>query len=133
MRPVGRTAKGVIGIRLKEQDVVVDAVVVDETKSLLTITELGYGKRSLVGDYRLISRGGVGVINVKITEKNGRVVAVKPVTDADEIMLMSQKGVVIRVPASDISVVGRNSQGVRVMRLEEGDRIVTTAVILREE
>ncbi|MBI4140212.1 DNA gyrase subunit A, partial [Candidatus Woesearchaeota archaeon] len=133
VRPVGRTAKGVIGIRLKEQDVVVDAVVVDETKSLLTITELGYGKRSLVGDYRLISRGGVGVINVKITEKNGRVVAVKPVTDADEIMLMSQKGVVIRVPASDISVVGRNSQGVRVMRLEEGDRIVTTAVILREE
>ena len=133
VRPVGRTAKGVIGIRLKEQDVVVDAVVVDETKSLLTITELGYGKRSPVGDYRLISRGGVGVINVKITEKNGRVVAVKPVIDADEIMLMSQKGVVIRVPASDISVVGRNSQGVRVMRLEEGDRIVTTAVILREE
>ncbi|MBI4141333.1 DNA gyrase subunit A [Candidatus Woesearchaeota archaeon] len=133
VRPVGRTAKGVIGIRLKENDVVVDAVVADETKSLLTITELGYGKRSPVADYRLISRGGVGVINIKITEKNSKVIAVKPVTDSDEIMLISQKGVVIRVPANDISVVGRNSQGVRVMRLEEGDKIVATAVILREE
>lgn len=132
VRPVGRTAKGVIGIRLKEDDVVVDAVVVDETKSLLTITELGYGKRSPVADYRLISRGGVGVINIKITEKNGGAIAVKPVTDDDELMLISQKGVVIRVPASDISVIGRNTQGVRVMRLEEGDKIVATAVIIRE-
>ncbi len=133
VRPVGRTAKGVIGIRLKENDFVVDAVVVDASKTLLTLTELGYGKRSKVDDYRLINRGGVGVINLKITEKNGSVVAVKSVRDDDEVMLISLKGVVIRIPASDVSVVGRNSQGVRVMKLESGDRIVATAVILKEQ
>jgi len=132
VRQVGRTAKGVIGIRLKEKDYVVDAVVADETKTLLTITESGYGKRSLVSEYRLIGRGGVGVINIKITEKNGNVVAVKPVKDDDEIMLITQKGVVIRMPASDISVIGRNTQGVRAMRLEKGDKIVATAIILKE-
>lgn len=133
VRPVGRTAKGVFGIRVKEQDYVVDAVVANETESLLTVTELGYGKRSSISEYRLISRGGVGVINIKITDKNGKVVAVKSVKDDDEVMVVSQKGVIIRTPVKDVSVIGRNTQGVRVMRLDTDDKIVATAIIPPEQ
>ena len=132
VRPMGRTAYGVYGISLKDDDCVVGAAIAKDTESLLTITERGYGKRSPVEEYRLISRGGVGVINIKITEKNGRVVAIKTVKDAEEIMLVSAKGIVLRTPAQQISVIGRNTQGVRVMRLEEGDTVVAAAIIAEE-
>jgi DNA gyrase subunit A len=133
LRPMGRTARGVRGIRLKrEGDYVVEMVVGRENRTLLTVTEKGYGKRTPVADYRLINRGGSGVINIKCTEKNGKVVAVKSITDEDELMLISQKGIAIRVNAKSVSKIGRATQGVRVMRLAEGDKVVAAARIVKD-
>ncbi|MDO8660917.1 MAG: DNA gyrase subunit A [Candidatus Woesearchaeota archaeon] len=132
VRNMGRTAYGVYGISLHENDKVVGAAIANETESLLTITKNGYGKRSPISEYRLISRGGVGVINIKITEKNGVVVAVRPVKETDEIMLISQQGIIIRTPASQINVIGRNTQGVRVMRLDDTDSVVSATMIPEE-
>ena len=131
-RPMGRPAKGVIGISLKDGDEVVDMVIADEQQTVLTVTEHGYGKRSPVTDYRLISRGGVGVINIQCTERNGNVVAVKAVMETDEAMLISEKGIVIRTACKDISVIGRNTQGVRLMKLDGTDRVVDCARIIAE-
>ncbi len=133
IRSMGRTAYGVRGIRLEEGDEVIGMVAAEEGKTLLTITEDGYGKRSEITEYRLINRGGKGVTNIKITGKNGKVVAIKSVTDNDELMLISKNGVAIRMPVKDISVIGRATQGVRVMRLEEGDKIVAAELIAQEE
>jgi len=133
VRPMGRTASGVRGIKLKGDDKVIGMVRADEKKTLLTVTEKGFGKRTLVSDYRLISRGGVGVINIKITEKNGKVAAIRSVTDDDGIMFITQNGIIIRIAAKDISVIGRNTQGVRVMRLSEGDELVAAAKVPKEE
>ncbi|MBW3005140.1 DNA gyrase subunit A, partial [Candidatus Woesearchaeota archaeon] len=133
VRPMGRTARGVIGIKLKRHDNVVGAVVAEAKKTLLTVTEKGYGKRTPIEDYRLISRGGVGVINIKVTDKNGKAVAIKSVADDDEIILISQNGIVIRTAAKGISIVGRATQGVRVMRLESKDKLVAAAKIAQEE
>ena len=133
VRPMGRTAYGVYGVKLKEQDKVVGAAIAKDTETLLTVTKQGYGKRSPISEYRLISRGGVGVINIKITEKNGPVVAVKAVRDDDELMLISQNGIVLRTPAKQISVIGRNTQGVRVMRLEQDDTVMAAATIISDE
>jgi len=132
VRPMGRTATGVIGIRLRE-DSVVGATIADDKLSLVTVTENGYGKRSPISDYRLINRGGVGVINIKITDKNGQVVSIAQVTDNDELMLISQSGVLIRTPVTGISIIGRNTQGVRVMRLDEKDKVISLAKIVPEE
>lgn len=132
VRAMGRTATGVIGIRLRN-DRVVGATIADDNKTLLTVTEKGYGKRTQVDDYRLTARGGVGVINMKITEKNGKIVGIASVTAEDELMLISQKGVLIRIPAKGVSVIGRNTQGVRVMKLDEEDRVMSVAWIAQEE
>ncbi len=132
VRNMGRTAYGVYGINLHDNDKVVGAAIANDTESLLTITKNGYGKRSPVSEYRLISRGGVGVINIKITDKNGVVVSVRPVKDTDEIMLISQQGIVLRTPASQINVIGRNTQGVRVMRLDSADFVVSATIIPEE-
>jgi DNA gyrase subunit A len=133
LRSMGRTARGVRGIRLKrEGDSVVDMVVGREDRALLTVTDRGYGKRTPVQDYRLISRGGSGVINIKCTEKNGNVAAVKSVKDEDELMLISQKGIAIRMEAKDVSKIGRATQGVRIMRLGEGDKVVAAARIVKD-
>ncbi len=132
VRPMGRTATGVIGIRLRD-DSVVGATIADDKLSLVTITENGYGKRSPISDYRLINRGGVGVINIKITDKNSQVVAIAQVADNDELMLISQSGILIRTPVTGISVIGRNTQGVRVMRLDEKDKVISLAKIVPEE
>lgn len=132
VRPMGRTAGGVIGIRLRD-DRVVGATIADDNKTLLTITENGFGKRTQISDYRLINRGGVGVINIKITDKNGKVVSIASITDQDELMLISQNGVLIRTPAQGISTIGRNTQGVRVMKLDEKDKVISIAKIVQEE
>ncbi len=132
VRPMGRTATGVIGIRLRD-DKVVGATLAEDTRSLVTVTENGYGKRSPISEYRLISRGGVGVINIKITEKNGKVIGIASVSDEDELMLISQSGVLIRTPVKGISVIGRNTQGVRVMKLDEKDKVISIAKIVPEE
>ncbi|MBI4017251.1 MAG: DNA gyrase subunit A [Candidatus Aenigmarchaeota archaeon] len=133
VRPMGRAAGGVIGIRLKEQDSVIDAVVAEETKTILCVTEGGFAKRTPVSDYRLIGRGGVGVINLKLTEKNKGVVAVKTVSNDDEVMIITKNNIMIRTPVSGISTVGRNSQGVRVMRLGSGDEVAACTTVVKEE
>jgi DNA gyrase subunit A len=132
VRATGRSAQGVRGIRLKDNDEVIGMVVADDQKTLLTVTENGYGKRTRVIDYRLISRGGLGVRNIICSERNGKVVSINSVSDNDDIMFISQRGIVIRVPVSDISVIGRATQGFRLMRLVEGDKVVATTKIVKE-
>ncbi|MBW3021542.1 DNA gyrase subunit A [Candidatus Woesearchaeota archaeon] len=132
VRSIGRSGKGVRGIALKNNDSVIGMVKADDTQSLLTVTENGYGKRTAVTDYRLISRGGVGVKNIICSERNGKVVAIHSVTDDTEIMLISQEGIVIRIPAKGVSVIGRNTQGLRLMRLNAEDRVVAAAKIISE-
>jgi len=129
IRESGRVSMGVRGIRLVGGDEVVGMEVSIDTGSLLTITENGYGKRTKFKEYRLISRGGKGVTNIKITPKNGKVVAIKTVKEEDEVMLVSQSGVIIRVPVSGVAQIGRMTQGVRVMRLNSGDKVITVARI----
>lgn len=130
---VGRQAMGVRGVRLGKGDEVIGMEVALGSGTLLTVTENGYGKRTAISDYRLIRRGGKGVINIKTNERNGNVMTIRTITDTDEIILMSQKGVVIRIPASDVSCIGRNTQGVRIMKLEEGDKVKTVDRIVVSE
>ncbi|MBI2143113.1 DNA gyrase subunit A, partial [Candidatus Woesearchaeota archaeon] len=132
VRPVGRSAKGVRAIRLKGSDSVIGMVVADESKSLFTITVNGFGKRSPVSDYRLISRGGSGVINIQTTDRNGPVAAIASVTGDDDIIAISKKGNIIRVAAQGVSEIGRNTQGVRLMKLDEGDSVVSLAKVPKE-
>ena len=133
IRPMGRTARGVIGIRLNPDDFVVSSIIVDDDGLLATITKNGYGKRTRVGDYRLINRGGKGVRNIICSPRNGDVIAVLSVTDNDDLMLITRKGIIIRTPAKDISVIGRNTQGVRLMRLSDGDELVSAAKIIVDD
>lgn len=129
VRSIGRSARGVKGVTLRKQDGVVGMVISEENKTLLTVTENGYGKRSKITDYRLIRRGGRGVINIKCSERNGDVIGVKVVKDSDQLMLISMAGILIRIPAKGISVIGRNTQGVRIMRLGPKDKVISAAKI----
>jgi len=132
VRACGRSAIGVRGIRLRENDEVIGMVIADDTKQLLSITENGYGKRTAVTEYRLIGRGGSGVINIQCSERNGDVVAIASVIEEDEIVAISKNGIIIRVPVRNISLVGRNTQGVRIMKLDEGDKVVAAARVVHE-
>jgi DNA gyrase subunit A len=132
VRPMGRVASGVIGVRLKGDDEVVGMSVVEEDSVLLTITENGYGKRSSVSTYRKTKRGAHGVKNIKISEKNGRVVCVKEVLSDDELIVTSKRGMIIRIPVRGIRVQGRATMGVRVMRMKEGDKVVSVARLIQE-
>jgi DNA gyrase subunit A len=128
VRSMGRDTTGVIGITLKkEDDYVVEMEVVEETGHLLTVTEKGYGKRSEASEYRFQGRGGSGVINIKVTDKNGPVAGIKSVSDADQLLLITQSGMLIRIKVKDIRETGRAAQGVRLIYLEEGDRVVAVA------
>ena len=120
------------GIKLKENDEVIGMEVASDEMTLLSVTENGYGKRTPIAEYRLINRGGSGVINIQCSERNGNVVSICSLTDNDDIILISKNGIVIRVPATDISVIGRNTQGVRIMKLEESDKVVATVKVPRE-
>lgn len=133
VRSMGRAAGGVRGIRLDVEDEVIGMLAAEEGMDILTLTEKGYGKRTPVSEYRLCNRGGKGVTNIKITDKNGPVKVVMLVNGTEEIMLISKQGNGIRVKCSDISVIGRATQGVRVMRLEEGDSLAAAAKIVVEE
>jgi DNA gyrase subunit A len=134
-RPMGRTAAGVRGIRVRESDHVVDMSVLgrEAPGQILTITERGYGKRTPVSDYRLQGRGGNGVINVRTTEKNGRVSGFLYVEEGDEVLLISQNGKLIRTDSSSIRSTGRASQGVKVLDLEDDDRIVGAVKLVERE
>ncbi|MFH1400174.1 MAG: DNA gyrase subunit A [Nanoarchaeota archaeon] len=133
VRPQGRTSQGVKGVRLKPRDRVVAAVIANETDTLLTITRNGFGKRTRVDEYRLIGRGGQGVRNIICDERNGMVVAVRTVSDDDELIVMSKNGIAIRIDAQNVSVIGRNTKGLRIMRLKEGDEVVGVAKIVAQD
>jgi DNA gyrase subunit A len=132
VRSVGRTARGVIGIRLTDDDEVVSANVIEERISLLTVTEKGIGKRTKIEEYPIHGRGGRGVISIKVVEKGGNAVGLIQVTDDDEIVLITNGGKVIRMPARNISVLGRNTQGVKLMDLDPEDRIVSMGRVVEE-
>jgi len=133
VRPMGRDTRGVIGIRTSGDDRVVGMVVIPEPVSILTVTENGYGKRTPIEDYRKTKRAGKGVVNIRCSERNGAVVAVRAVNDGDELILVSAGGLIIRIPVDDIRIIGRYTQGVRLMNLPEGDRVVDTALVRYEE
>ncbi len=133
VRGMGRTAYGVKGINLGKGDYVIGMVVVKRDSSLLVVAENGYGKRSAIGDYRITNRGGKGIINIKTTERNGEVVAIKEVLDDDELILITKDGIANRQAVKDISVIGRNTQGVRLINLGKGDIVTDVARVAREE
>ncbi len=133
VRPMGRTAKGVIGIRLKKGDEVVSAEIAEDKTTLLTVTEKGFGKRTKVEGYPVQSRGGKGVISIKVTQKGGDTVGLLQVRDEDEIMLITKTGKLIRTRAENISVIGRNTQGVKLMDVEEENRIVSIGKVAEKE
>jgi DNA gyrase subunit A len=132
-RSMGRVSRGVRGIKLREGDAVVDMVVAEEGASLLTVCENGYGKRTNLDDYRLQRRGGVGLINIKTTERNGKVVAMKAVGDEDELMLISSQGQIVRTGLEEVRAIGRNTAGVRLIRLKAGDTLVAVERLVSEE
>lgn len=134
IRPQGRATRGSRGINLSEGDRVIGGIVAEPDKTILTVTENGYGKRTPVEEYRLIRRGGKGVTNIKTSDRNGNVVSVMAVEDEDELMLISKNGIVIRTRAQEVSCIGRNTQGVRLMRLKDDDKTVSaTKVVLEDE
>ncbi len=134
VREMGRGATGVIGIRLEEGDEVVSLEAIgNQNAQVLTVTEMGYGKRTSVSEYRLTGRGGKGVITIKTTEKKGRVVGAFQVTDLIEVILITTHGKIIRMKASDISVYGRGTQGLRLIDLESGEKVAAVAKVLSEE
>jgi DNA gyrase subunit A len=133
VRDMGRGAYGVKGITLEKQDFVIGMVVVKRDTTLLSVTENGYGKRSNISDYRVTNRGGKGVINIKATERNGKVVSIKEVIDEDELMVITQKGIIIRQPVKQIKVIGRNTQGVKLINLDAGDKVVDVARVVKSE
>ncbi len=133
VRDMGRVATGVRGIRLAKGDIVVGQLVIKRNDSILVVTEKGFGKRSDINDYRITHRGGKGVITVKTNEKVGKMIAMMDVVDGDELVIISSHGMVIRQSVKDIRVMGRNTQGVRVIRLNEGDSIADIAKVIPED
>jgi DNA gyrase subunit A len=129
VRAMGRVARGVKAVRLKGDDRVVGMVVVDETATLLSVCEKGYGKRTVFSEYRVQGRGGSGIRNIRTSKRNGEVVAVLAVQEDEGLMLMSEKGMIVRTEAGQVSLIGRGTQGVRVMGLKEGDRVVACAPV----
>ena len=131
VRSMGRNAAGVRGIKLVNDEVVGMESILPGT-TIFTITEKGYGKRTKEDEYRLTRRGGKGVTNIKITEKNGKVIGIKAVNDNDDLICMTKNGIVTRISAKDVSVIGRNTQGVRIMKLKENDKVTSVAVVEKE-
>jgi DNA gyrase subunit A len=121
---MGRTARGVRGIRLGAEQRMVSLMVADDEKQVLTVSENGYGKRTKSSDFPLRGRGGQGVIGIQASDRNGAVVGSVQVTDSDEIMLISSKGTMVRTRVDEVSIQGRNTQGVRLIRLKEGEKLV---------
>jgi DNA gyrase subunit A len=128
VRELGRNTRGVRGITLRGDDRVVSMIIVNESDDVLTVTEKGYGKRTQVADYRKTNRGGSGIINIKVTDKNGNVIALKGVHGDMDVMLMTRNGILIRSDVDKISTIGRNTQGVRLISLDDGDSVIDIAL-----
>ena len=132
-RPMGRTAYGVNGINLREGDHVVAMEVVSDEATLLTVCENGFGKRTEVSEYRKLTRGGIGLKNVQTSDRNGLVVGIACVSDQDDLLIVTEQGQIIRMPTSGMRAIGRNTQGVRLIDLAEGDRVVSIATLMQLE
>jgi DNA gyrase subunit A len=130
---MGRASIGVVGIKLRQGDEVVSMVIVEQGASLLTVCEKGYGKRTDLDDYRPQNRGGLGLINIKTTERNGRVVAIKTVHDNDELMLITANGMIIRTGLEQVREIGRNTAGVRMIRMDDDDKLVAAERLIVED
>jgi DNA gyrase subunit A len=131
VRPMGRQAGGVRGIKLRPNDFVVAMDIVDEdANDMLLVTEKGFGKRTKLQQVKRIGRGGKGVIGIKVSERNGRLVSLHIVRDDDEVLLITSKGVLIRQRVKSIPISGRAAQGIRLMRLDADDRVATTALVV---
>ncbi len=133
VRSVGRASQGVRGMLLAEGDHIVGMEVLTDGKTLMTITENGYGKRTSIDEYPIQNRGGKGVITIKTTERNGVVIAILLVTDEDDVMLVTSRGKIIRMPVKDISVIGRNTQGVRLIAMQPGERVASAARLAEKD
>jgi DNA gyrase subunit A len=124
VRATGRTARGVIGIRLAPGQLVISLVVAKPEGTIMTATEFGYGKRTEIDEYRITGRGGQGVISIQVTERNGRVVRAIQVSETDQVMLITDQGTLVRFKVNELSVIGRNTQGVRLINVTTGERLV---------
>ena len=133
VRSTGRGTFGVVGMRLDEGDHIVSMEILTRGFAVLTVSEGGYGKRTEMDEYRLQSRGGKGIITMKTSDRTGRVVGVQQVTEEDQLMLVSNIGKIIRLRIKDIRIIGRNTQGVRLIELEEGERLVSLARVAEKE
>ncbi len=132
-RELGRNTRGMKGIKLRPGDLVVGMIVINEDDKILTVTQRGFGKITPVSEYRRTNRGGTGIINIKSTERNGSVVGLRAVTGDSDLMLVSRKGIIIRSPLENVSVIGRNTQGVKLMNLGKGDELIDVALCDKEE
>jgi DNA gyrase subunit A len=132
-RPMGRATEGVRGIDLSGDDIVVGMVVIREGSTLLVVSDRGMGKRTVVDAYRLQKRGGKGVINLKTSKRTGKVVSIKAVTEDEQLMLITRKGVVNRQTVDEISVIGRATQGVKLVNLDDGDTVVDVARVIADD
>jgi DNA gyrase subunit A len=134
-RPMGRGASGVRGITLRQQDdAVIGMISVNDMESnILVVSENGYGKRSSLEDYRITNRGGKGVKTISITEKTGHLVSIKNVTDEDDLMIINKSGIAIRMAVEDLRVMGRATQGVKLINLKGNDSIAAVAKVMKEE
>jgi DNA gyrase subunit A len=133
VRPMGRTAYGVRGISLRDDDYVVGMEVVKPGGALLSVTQHGYGKRTEIDEYRVQSRGGVGIINIQASDRNGPVVGVAYVQEGDALLVITQQGMILRMQTNDVRAIGRATQGVRMIELEEGDQVVSIAKLVEKE
>jgi DNA gyrase subunit A len=133
VRPMGRTAYGVRGISLRDADAVVAMEVLRPRGTILSVTERGYGKRTVLDEYRVQTRGGIGIINIQTSDRNGKVVGIAQVTDDDELMLITQQGKILRMASKDIRTIGRATQGVRMIDIEGDDRAVSIARLAEKD
>lgn len=132
-RPMGRVSQGVKAITLNDNEKAIGMAIIDDGMELLSVTEKGYGKRSQTAEYRKQSRGGKGIIAMKLTEKTGNIVQIKPVTESDDLMIITNNGQVIRTKISGISLLGRNTQGVRLINLKAGEAVVAVEKIAESD
>lgn len=134
IRPMGRGATGVRGISLAEDDHVIGMICINrEDAQLMVVSENGFGKRSDIEDYRITARGAKGVKTLNITDKVGRLVSIKEVTDFDDLMIITNKGITIRIQVADLRVMGRNTQGVKLIRINDNDGIASVTRIISED
>src|SRR5688572_32035354 len=133
VRSMGRTAGGVRGIELREDDEAVAMEVLETGGTILSVTEQGYGKRTELDEYRVQSRGGIGIINIQTSERNGKVVGMTQVHDDDEIMVITEQGKILRMASRDIRAIGRATQGVRLIDIEGEDRTVSIARLAEKD